>query len=206
MHQKPTAHRIDPQTGDMSGATGVYEKRLADLRELYADQDAFTRAVKTESDRIVYRVFDTQPQQKSGDLIFGATFMMPGRIGDEFFMTRGHIHARANRPETYYGESGSGVMQMESPEGETQLIEISTRVLVYVPPMWIHRSINVGDSPLVMSFCYPSDAGQDYDIIARSGGMAKRIIAADDGWTAVDNLSYRPRSAEDIARVHATAN
>ena len=25
-------------------------------------------------------------------------------------MTRGHIHAKANRPETYYGESGEGLM------------------------------------------------------------------------------------------------
>ena len=206
MDQKPTAHRIDPQTGEMSGATGVYEKRLTDLHGLYADESTFTQMAEADTGRVVYRVFEARPQQDRGDLIFGTTWMAPGRIGDEFFMTRGHIHARANRPETYYGESGSGLLLMESPEGETQVLEISPRLMVYVPPMWIHRSVNIGDTPLVMSFCYPSDAGQDYEIIARSGGMAKRIMAADSGWAAVDNMSYRPRGTDEVARVRATAD
>jgi len=46
--------------------------------------------------------------------------MEPGRIGNEFFMTRGHIHAKGNRPETYYGESGKGLMLLESPEGQRE--------------------------------------------------------------------------------------
>eukprot|EP00752_Nemacystus_decipiens_P019106 g17162.t1 len=105
--------------------------------------------------------------------------MEPGRIGDEFFMTRGHIHATANRPETYYGETGEGLMLMESPDGQVTILEVRPKVLVYVPPMWIHRSVNTGDTPLVMSFCYPSDSGQDYEVIARSGGMAVRIVAGE---------------------------
>jgi glucose-6-phosphate isomerase len=131
--------------------------------------------------------------------------MHTGRIGREFFMTRGHIHATANRPETYYGESGEGLMLMESPEGETQILEIRPRVLVYVPPMWIHRSVNTGDTPLVMSLCYPCDSGQDYGIIERSGGMATRIVADGAGWQAVENTAYRPRSRAEIDAVLATA-
>ena len=156
------------------------------------------------ADRVVYYVHETRPAAAHGDLIFGTTFMEPGRIGEEYFVTRGHIHARANRPETYYGESGTGLMLLESPDGETRILEIAPRTLVYVPPMWIHRSVNTGSEPLVMSFCYPADSGQDYDIIARAGGMAKRIIADGDGWKAVDNAAYRPRTPEDIAAVLAT--
>ena len=130
--------------------------------------------------------------------------MEPGRVGEEFYVTRGHIHARANRPETYYGESGEGLMLMESPEGETRILPISARVIVYVPPMWIHRSVNTGAQPLVMSFCYPSDSGQDYEIIARSGGMSTRIIADGAGWKAVPNSNYRPRTAAEVAAVLAT--
>lgn len=206
MYQTPTAHRIDPSTGEMSGATGRYEKRLGDLAGLYADGAAYRRAAEADPDHIVYRVHETRPQQEHGDLIFGTTWMEPGRIGDEFYMTRGHIHARANRPETYYGESGKGIMLLESPEGETRILEISAGVLVYVPPMWIHRSVNTGPDPLVMSFCYPSDSGQDYEIIARSGGMAKRIVADGKSWKAIDNAAYRPRSADEVARVLATSD
>lgn len=205
-YARPTSHRIDPNSGNMQGAGGHYEKRVKDLEGLYADSDAFTRLVQVDPDHVVYHVHEKRPEQVAGDLIFGTTWMEPGRVGDEFYMTRGHIHACANRPETYYGESGSGLMLLESPEGETEILEISARVLVYVPPMWIHRSVNTGDTPLVMSFCYPSDSGQDYEIIANSGGMAKRIVADGGGWKAVDNAAYRPRSAEDIRRVLATAD
>ncbi|OZA16465.1 MAG: hypothetical protein B7Y02_03180 [Rhodobacterales bacterium 17-64-5] len=70
--------------------------------------------------------------------------------------------------------------------------------------MWIHRSVNTGAEPLVMSFCYPSDSGQDYEIIARSGGMATRIMANGTGWKAVANTAYRPRTTEEIAAILAT--
>lgn len=206
MHQPPTAHSIDPVTGVMSHATGRYQKRLVDLAGIYGQPEDFARAVADDGDRIVYTVHEIRPAAACGDLIFGTTHMEPGSIGGEFYMTRGHIHACANRPETYYGESGQGVMLLETPEGETEIVEIGPKVLVYVPPLWIHRSVNTGAEPLVMSFCYPSDSGQDYEIIARAGGMAKRIVADGDGWAAIDNPTYRARDAEEIARVYATTD
>ncbi len=204
MYQRPTAHQIDPQTGEMTGASGRYEKRISDLEGLYADAAAFAARVAEGPDHVVYRVFEQRPAQAKGDLIFGTTWMEPGRIGAEYYMTRGHIHACANRPETYYGESGEGLMLLESPEGETRILEVRAREMVYVPPMWIHRSVNTGDVPLVMSFCYPSDSGQDYGIIERSGGMATRIVATATGWEAVANTAYRPRSDAEVAAVLAT--
>ncbi|MFI5408042.1 glucose-6-phosphate isomerase family protein [Kaistia sp. UC242_56] len=200
----PTSHRIDPASGVLSAATGRYEKRLADLDGIYADNAAFADSVAREGDRIVYYVHEVRPAAARGDLIFGTTFMEPGKIGDEFFVTRGHIHAIGNRPETYYGETGEGLMLLESPEGETKILEIGPSVMVYVPPLWIHRSVNTGASPLVMSFCYPSDSGQDYGLIARSGGMAKRIVADGASWKAVPNADYRPRTKAEIEAILAT--
>ncbi len=204
MIQPPTSHLINAETGALSGATGSYEKRLADLAGIYADREAFEKAAKNDGSRVVYRVHDVRPAVARGDLIFGTTFMEPGRIGDEYFVTRGHLHARANRPETYYGETGDGLMLLESPEGETAILEVHPKVMIYVPPLWIHRSVNTGGAPLVMSFCYPADSGQDYDVIARSNGMATRIVADGTGWKAVANADYRPRSRAEIDAIHAT--
>lgn len=204
MIKRPTSHLIDAASGALTAATGLYEKRLSDLSGIYADARAFDETASRSGSDIVYRVHEVRPSAPHGDLIFGTTFMEPGRIGEEFFVTRGHIHARSNRPETYYGEAGRGLMLMESPEGETSILEISPRIMVYVPPFWIHRSVNTGDEPLVMSFCYPADSGQDYDVIARSNGMATRIFIDGTGWKAVPNADYRPRTRAEIDAIYAT--
>ena len=206
MIPNPTSHRIDPFSGELTGATSHYSKKLIDLAGLYEDEVRFSQAVEQAGDSVIYRVSDVRPDAFHGDLIFGTTFMNLGRIGNEFFMTRGHIHAKANRPETYYGESGEGLMLLESPEGATQVLEVLPRQMIYVPPFWIHRSVNIGSVPLVLSFCYPSDSGQDYSIIERSGGMASRIVADGSGWKEVPNSSYRPRETSEIARVYETGD
>jgi glucose-6-phosphate isomerase len=190
---------IRVESGGMEGASGRYEKRLSELAGLYLDSAAHAAAVRQLGDPVVYAVEDFRPSASAGDMIFGVTRMLPGKIGDEFYLTRGHIHAKADRPEIYHGQSGTGLMLMESPEGETRAIEIAANTVCYVPPFWIHRSINTGRDDLVMAFSYPADAGQDYGIIARSSGMRKRVL--DDGhggWRMVDNAEYRARSASEI--------
>lgn len=206
MAVQPTRCVIDVERGTLEGRTGRYEKRLSDLAGVYADRQAFDSHLRDGGDPLVYAVEDLRPSASAGDMILGVTRMVPGKVGDEYFVTRGHIHAVANRPEIYRGEAGTGLMLLESPEGESRAVAITPTAVCYVPPYWIHRSVNVGRDALVMSFAYPADAGQDYDIIARSGGMRQRIV--DDGrggWRAVDNAGYRPRSQADVDRVMATA-
>ena len=201
----PVRCTVRVEDGKLEGATGRYEKRLSELAGLYADQTAFTAALRA-GDRVVYAVEDFRPSADAGDLIFGVTRMLPGKIGDEYFLTRGHIHGNANRPELYYGQGGRGLMLMESPEGEVRTVEIGANTACYVPPFWIHRSVNLGTEDLIMVFAYPADSGQDYDIIARSNGMRKRVV--DDGaggWRLVDNPAYHPRSSEDVRALLAQA-
>lgn len=203
---EPTACRIGPLDGTLGNRTGRYEKRLADLGGLYRDEAAFAQAVAEGGDRIVYAVEEFRPTEATGDLIFGVTHMQPGLIGDEYFMTRGHIHKTANRPEIYQGLSGQGLMLMESPAGETRIVEIGPHTVCYVPPFWIHRSVNTGTQPFVMFFCYPSDSGQNYEIIAKSGGMRSRVHAdGKGGWQARDNDLYRPRGADAVVAVQSSA-
>jgi len=202
----PTSHAVDVPNGCLSNASGKYQKKLGDLAGLYLDQDAFETLCRERGDCVVYDVTDHRTTESRGDLIFGVTRMSPGQIGTEYYLTRGHIHARANRPETYRGEAGHGLMLMESPEGETRIIEVHPHTICYVPPFWIHRSINVGQTDLVMSFCYPSDAGQDYSVIAKTGGMKTRIVANGIEWQAIPNTRYRPRSAADIQAIYDTAD
>jgi glucose-6-phosphate isomerase len=200
----PSVHHLSTAGGTLTGRSHRYEKRLSELAGLYGDTSAFDRALSA-GDRVVYAVEDYRPSATLGDLCFGVTHMQPGRIGDEFFLTRGHIHAIGNRPETYRGEAGQGVMLLESPDGQVVTLDVTPGGTVYVPPFWIHRSVNVGPDPLVMTFVYPADSGQDYGIIARSNGMRVRVVADGTGWTTVPNPAWRPRSDAEIAAIHATA-
>ena len=191
---EPGIGYVDIAAGQLKGATNRYVKTYRDLDGLYEDAEAFAALLAKRGDAVAYEVTDYKPSANAGDIIIGVTRMEPGKVGDEYYMTRGHIHARPNRPEMYYGESGLGVMLLESPAGDIRTVEIGPRTMCYVPPFWIHRSVNVGQEPLVMTFAYPADSGQDYDIIANAGGMKNRII--DDGkggWKAIDNAAYTAR-------------
>jgi len=202
--KEPAICVVDVGRGVLEGASNRYTKTLADLVGVYEDQPAYRSALDKMAGAIVYEVTSYTPSQNPGDMIIGVTRMLPGKIGREFFLTRGHIHANANRPEMYYCETGSGVMLLESPAGEIRTMELRPRSMCYVPPYWIHRSVNVGSDALVITFAYPADSGQDYDVIVKAGGMRSRIVDdGNGGWTAVANAGHRFRSTSEVDAILA---
>lgn len=197
----PATVHIAPGTGEMTGRTRRYEKRYDDLAGLFADETAFAALANTRGFEVAYQVDEFRPSERAGDMIFGTSTLQPGRIGNEFLFTRGHIHAIGDRPEIYFCQSGQGVMLMELADGTVRAEQMTPNSLVYVAPHWIHRSVNVGAEPLVTLFCYPADSGQDYEIIARAGGM--RVLIVDDGaggWKQIPNPRYRPRLPDAAVR------
>ena len=99
---EPGALTIDAG-GAMDGRTGAYEKRLGDMTGVYRDADAFASAVAERgADHLVYRVEEHRAGDGPGALIIGTSTLAPGRYGDEFAMTRGHLHAKADRAELYH--------------------------------------------------------------------------------------------------------
>jgi len=201
---EPQSFPIDVDSGLLCNTGTSYRKQLRELAGLYADANAFEAMNADRGDDIVYEVTDHRPSDAAGDLITGTTRMSPGRVGDEFFMTRGHIHAIADRPEMYFGLHGRGLMVMEALDGDFRTVEMLPGTVCYVPPFWIHRSVNIGESDFGMLFCYPADAGQDYEIIRRSNGLSRRIVSDGHvGWKVVDNPDYSPRTAGEVQEFEA---
>lgn len=193
MISDPIALTVDAALGLLAGNTGRYEKHLRDLEGLYRDDAAFRATLEADTGEPVYWVESSTPDTEPGALTIGLSVLLPGRVGDEYAMTRGHIHAQHSAAELYYGIRGRGVMLMETIDGRTSAIEITPGVAVHVPGHWIHRSVNVGGEPFTTLFCYPSDAGQDYGIIGDAGGMASLVVAtADGGWELRDNPDHTP--------------
>ncbi|MBN9071650.1 MAG: glucose-6-phosphate isomerase [Rhizobiales bacterium] len=199
---EPRLCGVSVETGMLENGDGHYRKTYRDLAGLYADAAAFDAIVSEKGDQVAYEVTSYTPGKKTSDMIMGVTRMEPGRVGREYYLTRGHIHANGDRPEVYYTLSGRGIMQMESPDGEVRLVEMGPQQICYVPPFWIHRSVNIGDTDLVMFFSYPADSGQDYGIIERSGGMRVRVM--DDGkggWVAEDNPAWKNRAPDEVKAI-----
>ncbi|MBF0815950.1 glucose-6-phosphate isomerase [Microbacterium paludicola] len=185
--------RLAPDAeGTLEGSDGRYEKRLSDLAGLYRDDAAYARALEADQGEPVYWVESSTPSQVAGALTIGVSCLRPGTIGNEFAMTRGHIHRTVGAAELYYGLSGRGVMLMDALDGDSRAVEITPGVAVHVPGGWIHRSVNVGDELFTTLFCYATDAGQDYDVIAHAGGMRSLIVRGAGGaWAQVPNPDHR---------------
>ncbi|MET0695510.1 MAG: glucose-6-phosphate isomerase family protein [Propionibacteriaceae bacterium] len=186
----PVSLTLLPEAGRLAGSNGRYEKFLPDLQGLYRDDAAFQRLLADDDGSPTYWVESSQTEDGPGGLITGMSVLEPGRVGEEFFMTRGHLHAIADRSELYLGLSGHGVMLLETVDGESNVVEVHPGQAVYVPGHWVHRSVNVGTERFVTLFCYAGDAGQDYSIIERAGGMRQLVVAADGGWRAVPNPDH----------------
>jgi len=155
---------------------------------MYADAEAFAEAVAVD-DVLSYEFYDMGVPSLETEIAYGTSVTYPGRVGDEYFMTKGHFHTRLEAAEIYLFLSGEGLMLMESPEGDVQVEEFRAGRSVYVPGRYAHRSINTSATePLITFFAFPGDAGHDYGTIETKG--FRKIVVDRDG---VPTLQDNPR-------------
>lgn len=156
---------FDPEIGTISGVRPV-ERRLSAMVGLYADTEAF-KAKLAQSDPVLYTVAAVEPETTEGALWYTVVCIYPGKIGDEYFMTRGHYHAWRPASEYYFGLRGQGLMLMEDEaSGTSRTAPLTPNSGVYVPGHTAHRTMNVGNEPLTYLCVYSCKSGQDYGSIA----------------------------------------
>jgi len=181
-----------PYTFDVNAPDGVpgrydnhIRRTLTSMRGQYLDTAAY-EAMLAEEDSLLYEVYDLDRPHVAGELLHGISIVHPGRVGDEYFMTKGHFHSVLATAEVYHCLKGEGFMVMETPEGEWAVEPLRPGSVLYVPPCWAHRSINTGTSDLVTLFAYPGHAGHDYGTIERQG-FRKLVVARDGRPAIIDN-------------------
>lgn len=163
------------------------QRNLSGLKDIFYDKEAAEAILAKGEDRLVYEFYDLQMPEKEGDLAFGTSILYPGRVGDEFHMTKGHFHTILETAEVYYCLQGYGLMMMESPEGEIEYQEMTPGSAVYVPGRYAHRSINISpDETLVTFYVFRADAGHDYGTI-EDKGFRKIVVAKGDSYEVIDN-------------------
>ena len=184
---EPTAVRL-ADDGRLIGAAGAYDKHWRDLGGVYLDDEAYREVVRLwGADRLAYHVDESREDEGPGALIIGTSTLFPGLVGEEFAVTRGHLHAKSDRSEMYHCIAGRGLLLLDTLDGESRAFEMSAGDIVYVPGEWVHRSVNVGNTPFVTVFCYAADAGQNYDVISEAGGMSHVIVRDGETWAKRPN-------------------
>lgn len=145
----------------------------------YVDAAAARRLINDSGDPVIYRAFDAPVPEERDHLVYRTTIISPGRVGAEYFMTKGHHHER-DSAEFYLGMAGEGLMVLQDRTGDLRVEKLLPAVSVYVPPGWAHRTVNTGEEDLVFLAVYLGDAGHDYASIERDGFTA-RVLATGDG-------------------------
>ena len=161
------------------GSRPTVRRHLSDLRGSFADSAAYGAAL-ARGDPLVYEVTAVEPAGGDGQLHYGLGILQPGKIGDEFYLTKGHFHARRCAAEIYVGLKGHGAMVLEDETtGETRMVPLHAQCVVYVPGHTAHRTVNTGTEPLVYLGIYPADAGHDYAALAHRN--FRMIVVERDG-------------------------
>jgi glucose-6-phosphate isomerase len=172
--------QIDWLTGIMHGAAVQQAtKTLGDLAGIFHDTSSLRRM---DESTVVYRVQWMEPvvQGTEGGLFGGSTIIEPGRVGDEYFMTHGHFHAKRDRGEYYGAISGKGLLVIMDEDRITRTEEIYPGSLHYIAGGLAHRVVNTGEDSLLFWACWPSDAGHDYASI-KTKGFGARVLLRDGG-------------------------
>jgi glucose-6-phosphate isomerase, archaeal len=174
----PLSTHFDPVTGAIEGYP-LTVRRLSDLQGSFADEQAFRGALAL-GDPVVYTVSGFEAPAEEGQLNYALGKIMPGKIGQEYYLTKGHFHAWRPAAEVYIGLAGEGFMLLESEDGsQSQMLPLRPNQAVYVPGYIAHRTVNTGSVPLTYVGVYPAQAGHDYGAIARQN--FRHVILEVDG-------------------------
>jgi glucose-6-phosphate isomerase len=172
----PYAAQVD-ETGRLASPTSTVTRRLSHMSGMYADGEAYAE-LAAAGDPLIYEVFQRDVPVTSAELAVCTTVLQPGLVGDEYFMTKGHFHEVRDRAEAYFGLTGTGVLLLETEDGQAASSPMRPHSVAYVPGGWAHRTVNTGPEPLTFLAVYPGDAGHDYATI-ESDGFSQRVISVD---------------------------
>jgi len=164
----------------------VVARTLEHLAAVFHDAHA-VRARLSAGNPVIYEFHEYAGSGAQGDLVVAICTLSPGKIGREFYMTRGHFHDPARFAEVYYVHRGKGLLLMQSLAGHFVWSAMEPGAILYVPPDYFHRTVNVGDEPLVFFGVYSGETDHDYAQVPAETWLAKIVVEVDGKACVVDN-------------------
>lgn len=189
MLMKPFFMKVDFQSGALNPNDRMNLRKLSDMRGMFLDQRAENRILKSQ-DPVIYSFSEKVLPEQAGQLQIALTSINPGKIGEEFYMTKGHYHKIPHTAEVYLGFEGEGCLLMQTTGGDFESIDIRPGVLAYIPPYWGHRMANTGSKPFIFFAVYPGNAGHNYGDIEKTG-FVKVLVERAGKSLLIDNPKWK---------------
>lgn len=175
----------DIRSGTLSGKDSEIvraQRTISNTLGMYANREGLDQATL---DRLNYQVEVLKVDEVEGGLQFGTSYLYPGTINGEYFMTKGHYHAITNRSEFYLCLKGEGLLVLMDRDRHWWTEKVMPNSLHYIPGDVAHRLINTSDEILTVMACWNSDAGHDYASIEEEG-FSVRYFKVDGEPTPVE--------------------
>jgi len=192
---------FDSLTAALEGQT-ENQRRLSSLRGSFADTAAYAAAL-AGGDPVLYATSGIETTSGDGQLHYVIGALHPGKVGGEYYMTKGHVHAWRPAAEVYIGLSGEGMMLLQDEAtGECVALPLGAQRVVYVPGYTAHRTINTGSEPLVYWGVLSSAAGHDYGAVA-DHNFNLVVVEVDGKPTVLERGAYLQRLAQNRISEHS---
>jgi len=187
---KPYSLDLNFESGELSFYNKKVEIRLSDLEPFFYDTEAVKDKLAENENPLVYSYYDCVQPSVRGEMSFGVTIILPGKIGEEYNFTRGHYHTDGGAGEIYFGIRGNGLLLFQKRDGSCTSEKLERGKVVYAPTDWNgHRTVNTGKEELVFFTIEQADSGHDYETI-KEKGFAKLVVERNGKPKIVDNPRY----------------
>lgn len=183
---QPWSAHLDLGSGALWPASHVVTCRLSDMAGRYLDEQAEKELIDAE-DPLIYRADEIVAPEVPGQLHTSVTVLYPGKVGDEYFMSKGHYHVDDSCVKVYLCVRGRGYLLMQTSDQDVHEVLMTPGTIAYCPPRWAQRTVNIGDEPFAYYKYWPAHAGHDYGRVLDEGGFVKRVLHRDGSPAVVDS-------------------
>jgi glucose-6-phosphate isomerase len=114
---------------------------------------------------LLMEVYTAKSSDQRGHLDWQSLVIYPHLIGDEYNMSHGFFHKRNDAQDYFWCAKGYGLLMIMRRNGECWCEEMEEGSLHHIDEDVAVRLINIGDEELIVSHCFPSEAGMDMQAV-----------------------------------------
>jgi glucose-6-phosphate isomerase len=192
---QPTSIHINLTDGQMLPNTVHDHRHVSHLAAQFSDRAAVEQAI-AQGDPLVYEIFHHAFVTDNTDMAMGMSVISAGKVGGEYYMTKGHLHERSDQAEIYYCVQGNGLLLMDDLQGDFHAAPFSSGTAVHIPPQYAHRVVNTGAQPLIFVSAFHLAAGHVYQPVAELGFA--NIVVEMDGKPVLQPNPVRIKATQSL--------